>query len=96
MKRFSLILALSMLGLQFPAFAQEAVIRVMDLKADPYGAPRPAFRERNVPLRTSFFFQLSLDNAAAGDLFKRMVARGAEGLDRPISSRPKRRGRRWI
>ncbi|HQZ65304.1 MAG TPA: hypothetical protein PLY87_09520 [Planctomycetaceae bacterium] len=59
----------ALLALFQVAYAQspDASIRIVRIQPDPYGSPRPFPGEKDVPLRTSFFFELSLRNAAAGD-----------------------------
>ncbi len=48
-------------------FVEGGEVKLVSRPHDPYGWPRPGHRHENVPLRTSFFFELGLEKAEPGD-----------------------------
>jgi hypothetical protein len=72
-KRMFLLPCLGLLGigaaiLVFPQFVRNSQgIQILLAKPDPYGYPRPAPSENNVPVGTSFFLQLGFNNKDVKD-----------------------------
>ena len=63
--------------------AQE--IRILQKKPDPYGYPRPAPGEKNVPMATSFFLQLGFDDKDVNDtILTDSIAVRIDSRDEPV------------
>ena len=56
----------SILALPF-FMADSQTIQILQTKPDPYGYPRPAPNEKNVPVGTSFFLMLGFSGKDATD-----------------------------
>ena len=56
-----------LLALALAASVRAEPIRLLTQEHDPYGFPRPAPGQENVPLRTSFFFELGFDRPDSPD-----------------------------
>ena len=52
---------------EFTSPVQGAQVRMLSKKHDPYGAPRPAMGQENVPLLTTFYAQLTAGDDSSSD-----------------------------
>jgi hypothetical protein len=72
--RFAGLLAAALFSLGLGTSGRAAEIKLLTRPQDPYGIPRPSPGEANVPLRTSYYFELGLSDKSADHVLAESVA----------------------